>query len=35
LSGKGSVGRLHVAQAMLKAGLIKNYNEAFSKYIGF
>lgn len=32
---KASVGRLHVAQAMLKAGGIKNLKEAFDKYIGF
>lgn len=35
LAGKGSVGRLHLARAILKAGYIKNLNEAFSKYIGF
>jgi len=32
---KGSVGRLHVAKAMLSSGAIKNLREAFSKYIGF
>lgn len=32
---KGSVGRLHVAKAMLKSGAIKNLKEAFNKYIGF
>lgn len=32
---KGSVGRLHVAKAMLKSGAIKNLREAFNKYIGF
>ena len=35
LAGKGSVGRLHLAQAMLKAGKIRNLKEAFHKYIGF
>jgi hypothetical protein len=35
LAGKGSVGRLHLAQAMLKNGSIRNLNEAFEKYIGF
>lgn len=35
LAGKGTVGRLHMAQAMLKNGLIKNLKEAFDKYIGF
>ena len=32
---KGSVGRLHVAKAMLNSGVIKNFKEAFDKYIGF
>ncbi len=32
---KGSVGRLHVAKAMLNSGAIKNLREAFGKYIGF
>ena len=32
---KGSVGRLHVAKAMLSSGAIKNLREAFDKYIGF
>jgi 3',5'-nucleoside bisphosphate phosphatase len=32
---KGSVGRLHVAKAMLGSGAIKNLREAFGKYIGF
>ncbi len=35
LAGKGSVGRLHLAQAMLKAGVIKSIREAFDKYIGY
>ena len=32
---KGSVGRLHVAKAMLNYGAIKSLREAFDKYIGF
>lgn len=32
---KGSVGRLHVAKAMLNSGAIKSLREAFEKYIGF
>jgi len=32
---KGSVGRLHVAKAMLNSGAIKSSREAFDKYIGF
>lgn len=35
LAGKGSVGRLHLAQAMLKAGKIRRIKDAFEKYIGF
>ena len=35
LSGMGSVGRLHLARAMLKAGKIKTLKQAFDKYIGF
>ncbi|MBI4975024.1 MAG: PHP domain-containing protein [Candidatus Omnitrophica bacterium] len=35
LAGKGSVGRLHLAQAMLRTGRIKNLKEAFDRYIGF
>jgi 3',5'-nucleoside bisphosphate phosphatase len=34
LSGKGSVGRLHVARVMLSEGIITSIWEAFSKYIG-
>jgi len=34
ISGKGTVGRLHVARAMLKEGLIGSTYEAFQKYIG-
>lgn len=32
---KGSVGRLHVARAMLNSGGVKSLKEAFDKYIGF
>lgn len=35
ISGKGSVGRLHVALAMRAACKIKTLDEAFRKYIGF
>jgi 3',5'-nucleoside bisphosphate phosphatase len=34
LSGKGVVGRLHVARVMLSEGIISSIWEAFSKYIG-
>lgn len=34
LAGKGSVGRLHVALAMLKNNKIRHLQEAFEKYIG-
>ncbi|MBM3253317.1 MAG: PHP domain-containing protein [Candidatus Omnitrophica bacterium] len=34
LSQCGSIGRLHIAQAMLKGGYVKNIKEAFRKYIG-
>jgi len=30
-----SVGRLHIAQAMLNSGAVKSMREAFDKYIGF
>lgn len=35
LGGKGTVGRLHLAQVMLKTGKVKNFREAFGEYIGF
>ncbi len=35
LAGKGSVGRLHLAQAMLKTGKVTTFREVFDKYIGF
>jgi predicted metal-dependent phosphoesterase TrpH len=34
LSVVGTVGRLHVAQAMVKAGLVSSTYDAFSKHIG-
>jgi len=34
-AGKGSVGRLHLAKAMMKTGKVKSFKEAFGKYIGF
>ncbi|MFH1354795.1 MAG: PHP domain-containing protein [Candidatus Omnitrophota bacterium] len=34
ISGEGTVGRLHVARAMLKEGIIGSLSEAFQKYIG-
>lgn len=34
LSGRGSTGRPHLAQVMLKNGKIGNIREAFNKYIG-
>lgn len=34
LAGMGSVGRPHVAQAMLEKGYINTFKEAFTKYIG-
>ena len=33
-AGIGSVGRPHIASALLEEGLIETYNEAFMKYIG-
>jgi predicted metal-dependent phosphoesterase TrpH len=34
IAGEGSVGRPHVAQALLEAGHISSYAEAFSRFIG-
>ena len=34
LAGKGSVGRPHIAQALLEKGHIGSFKEAFDKYIG-
>jgi predicted metal-dependent phosphoesterase TrpH len=33
-AGIGSVGRPHIASALLEEGLIETYHEAFMKYIG-
>src|SRR3989338_8770526 len=35
LAGKGSVGRLHVAQALIRSGKVRTFKEIFDKYIGF
>jgi 3',5'-nucleoside bisphosphate phosphatase len=34
LAGTGSVGRPHIAQALLEKGYISSFKEAFNKYIG-
>jgi predicted metal-dependent phosphoesterase TrpH len=34
LAGSGSIGRPHIAQAMLEKGYIKSFKEAFTRYIG-
>ena len=34
IAGNGTVGRPHIAQAMLEKGYIKSFKEAFTKYIG-
>jgi len=34
ISGKGTVGRMHIAKALVKAGIVVNTAEAFRKYIG-
>lgn len=34
LAGEGSIGRPHIAQAMLERGYIRTFEEAFIKYIG-
>lgn len=34
IAKQGTVGRLHVARAMLKAGLVSSIPQAFGKYIG-
>lgn len=33
-AGKGSVGRPHIASAMVENGFIQSYHEAFERYIG-
>jgi len=34
IAGEGSIGRPHVAQAMLEKGYVASFEEAFDKYIG-
>ncbi len=34
-TGKGSVGRPHIARALVEEGFTQTYHEAFGKYIGF
>jgi 3',5'-nucleoside bisphosphate phosphatase len=34
IAGKATLGRPHIAQALLEKGYIKDFKEAFSKYIG-
>jgi predicted metal-dependent phosphoesterase TrpH len=34
IAGEGSIGRPHIAQAMLEKGYVSNFKEAFDKYIG-
>lgn len=34
ISGSGTVGRLHVAKALVKSGLVNSVFQAFQKYIG-
>lgn len=34
LAGEGTVGRPHIAEALLEAGYITSFKEAFNKYIG-
>jgi len=34
MAGKGSIGRPHIAQAMLEQGYVSSLREAFDKYIG-
>ncbi len=35
IAGSGSIGRPHIAQALLEKGYITSFKEAFTKYIGF
>ncbi len=34
LAGEGSIGRPHIAQALIEAGHVASFNEAFDRYIG-
>ena len=35
LAGRGSVGRLHLARAIIGSGAVKTFREVFEKYLGF
>ena len=35
ISGQGSVGRLHLARAIIKSGAAKSFREVFEKYLGY
>jgi predicted metal-dependent phosphoesterase TrpH len=35
IAGDGTIGRPHIAQAMLERGYIKHFQDAFDKYIGY
>ncbi|MFC1988711.1 PHP domain-containing protein [Chloroflexota bacterium] len=35
IAGSGSIGRPHIAQALLEKGYITTFNEAFTRYIGW
>jgi predicted metal-dependent phosphoesterase TrpH len=35
IANGGSVGRPHVAEALMRSGFVESYEEAFRKYIGF
>lgn len=35
LAGRGTVGRLHLAQAIIRTGKVKSFKDVFNKYIGF
>ncbi|MGQ9489387.1 MAG: hypothetical protein ACUVR4_08525 [Anaerolineae bacterium] len=34
ITGEGAVGRPHVAQALLEAGHVRSFQDAFDRYIG-
>jgi len=34
VSGSGSVGRPHIAEALVRAGAVRDFSEAFERYIG-
>lgn len=35
IAGKGSVGRLHLARAIINSGAAKSFREVFERYLGF